>query len=332
MFNWLHLPSASTFASEFNSLFGFIFWISVVGFLAVVFALAYFLVRYRRRRSAPNTTPYIEGHTVSELGVASILTVLVMIIFAWGWKDYERMITTPSNTMEINVVGKQWSWDVQYTNGRRFILSKEETGSTSPLVVPLGVPVQVILSSEDVIHSFYVPAFRVKQDALRNQYTKVWFEATQAGDYPLFCAEYCGLDHSQMLGTVRVVSLEDFKKWQAKWEFEQKSGTKLGSEENNLPADKKGEKVFVATGCQSCHTVTGTPLVGPTLKGVFGHEVELEDGSKVMADENYIRESILNPNAKVVKGFPKGVMSTYKGLLSDDEINSLVAYIKSLGK
>ena len=189
MFNWLHLPSASTFASEFNSLFEFIFWISVVGFLAVVFALAYFLVRYRRRRSAPNTTPYIEGHTISELGVATVLTVLVMIIFAWGWKDYEHIITTPPNAMEINVVGKQWSWDVQYTNGRRFILSKEETGSTSPLVVPLGVPVQVILSSEDVIHSFYVPAFRVKQDALRNQYTKVWFEATQAGDYPLFCAE-----------------------------------------------------------------------------------------------------------------------------------------------
>ena len=198
--------------------------------------------------------------------------------------------------MEVKVTAQKWFWQFDYPDG---------AASTNELVVPTGVPVKLVMSSQDVIHSFFVPDFRVKMDVLPNRYTIAWFEATEPGTYDLFCTEYCGTGHSKMLGKVRAVSEPEFAAW-----VEQNSNIGQGI---------------------TCHTVDGSPLVGPSFKGVFGHKVKLSDGRTVTADENYLRESILKPQAKVVQGF-QPVMPTYQSILKPREVDALIEYIKSLGE
>jgi cytochrome c oxidase subunit 2 len=357
------LPQASTVAPLVDHLFDFIYYICLFCFLATIGALTYFCVRYHRSRNHPENTPYIEGHPLMEGAVMVGLFFIVMIFFYWGWVDYKEIRKTPANALEINVTGRQWAWDFEYTNGRK--MNKE-------LVVPKGRAVKLILASNDVLHSFFIPDFRVKQDVVPGSYQFLWFNATETGDHQVFCAEYCGTSHSGMLATVKVVEPEEYEKWQKTWEWEKQLGvspseatenpaqpsgaspTKPTSAATNAPSSapanpagapanapgstpgpanislvERGQKVFNEKGCNVCHSVNGSPLVGPTLKGLFGHEVELEGDKKVTADENYIRESIMDSNAKIVKGF-QPLMPVFKGSLSDDEINSLVAYIKSL--
>ena len=230
-----------------------------------------------------------------------------MVIFFWGAVVYFKGRTPPRDSTEVYVVAKQWMWKLEHAEGQREI---------NELHVPVGRDVKLIMTSQDVIHSFFVPAFRMKQDVLPGRYTVAWFRATKPGTYHLFCAEYCGTQHSGMIGSIVVLEPAQYEAWM--------SGGSTG------PLSATGEKIFAELGCVTCHR-SDTQGRGPNLQGVFGKPVLLEDGRTVTADENYVRESILDPGAKVVNGF-KPVMPTFQGLVSEEQLNALVAYVKSLSK
>jgi cytochrome c oxidase subunit 2 len=232
----------------------------------------------------------------------------MLVMFAWGTKLYFQNYTPPrSGTINIYVTGKQWMWKVQYPNGQREI---------NELHVPSGRAVKLILASEDVIHSFYIPAFRLKHDVVPGSYQTYWFEATTPGRYHLFCAEYCGTNHSEMTGWVTVMEPAEFEGWLAG-----------GSAGESMM--QQGERLFQQYGCENCHQLDGTGR-GPSLRNVFGHPVQLDNGRTVIEDEVYLRESILNPNAKIVKGYKRDVMPVYQGQIGEEGLLPLMVYIKSL--
>ena len=305
-------PTGSTIASEVDSLFNFVLYASIVFFLLVVMLSLYFAFRYRkhgkeRLDSAPSHNIFLE------ILWTAIPVVLVFIVFFWGFKVYLKMNVVPKDAMEIKVTAQKWFWSFDYV--------KDGVNSLNELVVPVGKPVKLTMSSQDVIHSFYVPGFRIKMDILPNRYTITWFEATNIGAYDLFCAEYCGTGHSEMIGKVKAVSLEDYKIWL------DEAG--LGSED--MPLGELGAKAFNSKACQTCHNVDGTAAIGPALNGIFGKQERMADGQMITVDENYLRESMLNPAAKVVNGY-QAVMPSYQGLLKDREIDALIEYIKSLNE
>lgn len=321
---YFRLPQASTFAANTDRLFDFILWTSVISFCIIVFGKLFFLIRFHRKKVPEHQSAYITGHTKTEASVAVVLFIWCMAIFYWGWVDYKTMRSAPSDAMEINIIAKQWMWEMQYPDGRRL---------TNELVVPKGKPVKLIMTSKDVIHSFFVPNFRIKQDVIPNTFTSLWFTATEVGEQPIFCAEYCGAAHSGMLGKVKVLEPEDFEAWQVA-STEEPSGTGLPGSATAGAAPAKslaetGREVYAQKGCQACHTVNGSNLVGPTHKGVFGRVEQLEGGGTIKVDENYLRESLMEPTKKVVKGFPP-IMPTFQGQLTEEEINALIAYLKSL--
>jgi cytochrome c oxidase subunit 2 len=293
---------ASTLAGHVDALY--IFLLLVTGMMAaLVFAcLIYFAARYRYRPGVP--AEQIEGSTPLEVTWSVIPFLVFMVIFAWGAVVFFKERTPPADSTEVYVVAKQWMWKLEHAEGQREI---------NELHVPVGRDVKLIMTSQDVIHSFYVPAFRMKQDVLPGRYTVAWFRATKPGTYHLFCAEYCGTLHSGMIGSIVVEEPAQYEAWM--------SGGTTG------PLSATGEKIFAELGCVTCHR-TDTQGRGPNLQGVFGKPVQLEDGRTIPADENYIRESILDPGAKVVKGF-KPVMPTFQGLVSEEQLNALVAYVKS---
>lgn len=307
------LPQASTLAQSFEHLYDFIFWFSVISFVGVVAAMIYFVVRYHRTRLDPFKTPYITGHSAMETSVSIGLLIVVMVIFVWGWIGYKKILQSPKDSLEIQVMGKQWFWEFEYENGRKLV---------NELIVPQGRPVKLLMASSDVLHSFFVPNFRLKQDLVPGMYTTLWFEATQIGNHPVFCAEYCGTAHSKMLATVKVLESKEYDQWYTGW----KPGKEGQAAINPV---ELGKELFTQKGCNACHTVTGQALVGPSFLGIFDKEVEFSDGSKIKRDENYIRESLMQPQAKLVKGF-QPLMPTFQGTLTDQEINALIAYIKSL--
>jgi cytochrome c oxidase subunit 2 len=233
--------------------------------------------------------------------------VITMGIFVWGSSIYYTMYHAPKEALEVYAVAKQWMWKFQHLDGQREI---------NELHVPVGRKVKVTLTTEDVIHSFFVPAFRIKLDVVPGKYSTVWFEATKPGRYHLFCAEYCGTSHSGMIGWVDVMEASEYQAWLAG-----------GGTEGSLASS--GEKLFQQLACITCHKSDGTGR-GPVLEGIFGKEVQLQEGGKVVADEGYIRESILNPRAKVVVGF-QPIMPTFQGQVSEEQVLQLMAYIKSLG-
>lgn len=299
---------ASTVAGEVDALYFFLVAVSTF-FSALIFVLvAYFAVRYRRRAGV-KAGPASHGNLWIEATWIGIPLVLVMIMFGWGAKLYIRMRTPPPNAMEINVVARQWMWKLQHPNGRREI---------NELHIPLGVPVRLRMISEDVIHSFFVPAFRVKQDVLPGAYYSLWFEPTKVGEYHLFCAEYCGMDHAGMKGRVVVMEPDEYQRWLT-------TGTPIQS-----MADA-GRHLFESqAGCASCHSPTSGAR-GPDLAGIYGRRIELNDGRTVVADESYLRESILRPDTHLVFGYgERSLMPPYLGQLSEDDVIQLIAYIKSL--
>jgi cytochrome c oxidase subunit 2 len=229
-----------------------------------------------------------------------------MVMFVWGASLYFQITTPPSNAMEIYVVGKRWMWKAQHVSGQREI---------NELHVPVGTPVKLIIGSEDVLHAYWVPAFRMKTDAVPGRTTTMWFEASKAGEYQLFCAEYCGMSHSRMIGKVTAMEPGAFQTWLA------------GGKVTGTMADL-GAKVFTDLGCVTCHMDSAQGR-GPSLKGVFGSQVTLASGEKVTADEGYVRESILTPTAKMVAGYPP-LMPTFQGVVSEEQIAQLTAYVKSL--
>jgi cytochrome c oxidase subunit 2 len=329
MFNGDLPLQATDVAARWDNLYNFLVWLSVFFCVLVVGGMVYFAFKYKAR---PGVKPkYITGNHLLEAVWIVIPTVLLMVIFGWGYSVYQSMTQAPLDAYEVRVIGKQWLWQFQYDNGRTTI---------GELYVPMNRPVKLIMTSEDVLHSFFIPNFRVKQDVVPGMYTSVWFEAKMPGKHQVFCTEYCGTSHSGMLA--QVIALDD-KQW-ADWN----AGKKLGAipvagreltdaeraaaasgGDKMVPLAEQGKALFTTKTCVTCHSVDGSPKVGPTLKGVFGSKVELADGSTVTADENYIRESIEKPNAKVVKG-SQPVMPTFQGLINETELNALIAYIKSL--
>ncbi len=301
-------PQASTLASQVDALYYFIFWGSVFFFILIVGLSTIFVLKYRRREG--QALQKVSSHnTPLEIAWTAIPLALVILVFVWGFKGYMSMSVAPGNAVEYKVVGKKWLWQITHPNG---------VTAVNEMTVPLGQPVKVLLRSEDVIHSFYIPAFRVKQDAVPNRYTTLWFEPTVAGTYDLFCTEYCGAGHSGMVGKVHVLTPAEYEEWLAA------SG---GPAEGQTPAEW-GAQLYESKACITCHSIDGSRKTGPSFKGVFGHDVELADGTTVKADENYIRQSILDPGSQVVAGF-QPVMPTYQGTLKSEEIDALIEFIKS---
>jgi len=296
---------ASTMAANVDALYIFLLIVSGMMTGLIYVALVYFAARYRRQPGVQ--AEQIEGSTPLEVTWSVIPFIVFMVIFLWGAVVFFKGRTPPRDSTEVYVVAKQWMWKLEHAEGQREI---------NELHVPVGRDVKLIMTSQDVIHSFFVPAFRMKQDVLPGRYTVAWFRATKPGTYHLFCAEYCGTQHSGMIGSIVVQEPSQYEAWM--------SGGSTG------PLSATGEKIFAELGCATCHR-SDTQGRGPNLQGVFGRPVLLEDGRTVTADENYIRESILDPGAKIVNGF-KPVMPTFQGLVSEEQVNALVAYVKSLSK
>jgi cytochrome c oxidase subunit II len=316
-----YLPAASTSAERFESFWHFLLVTSIATFVLVVGAAFIFVIKYRRKHEGEQTA-YIPHNFLVEFFSLFATSVVVAIIFIWGWQDYKYMITPKLDELEINVIGQQWNWQIQYADGRNF---------TNEMYVPLGRPVKLILAAKDVLHSFYVPAFRIKQDAVPGQFTELRFTTTKTGTFDIFCAEYCGTSHSGMIGKIHVLPIDDYRAWQNGTYKAQAlvSGPNGGKEAPPLSMAEKGAALYRTKVCNTCHTTDGARLVGPTFKGLWGSEHELMDGSKVIVDENYFRESLMDPMKKVVKGYPPA-MPTYRGQLNDEEINQLIAYLKTL--
>jgi cytochrome c oxidase subunit 2 len=306
MFDFPLFPErASTIAGEVDALYFFLVGLSVVMSVLIAALVVGFAVRFRRRR-ADDVGAEVHGGLMLELAWTVVPFLIAMVIFFWGAKVYFVMASPPQESLNIYVVGKQWMWKVQHTTGQREI---------NELHVPVGRPVRLIMTSEDVIHNFSIPAMRVKADVIPGRFVQIWFEPTQAGTYQVFCAEYCGTQHSGMLGQVIVMEPNAYQTWM--------SG---GAPEGSLAST--GEKLFADLACNTCHHSDSSGH-GPVLQNVFGHPVQLEDGSVVTADENYLRESILTPEAKVTAGY-QPVMPAFQGLVSEEQLLALIEYVKSL--
>jgi len=302
-------PNASTVATEVDLLYLFItavsaFFVVLVASLVVIFAIKF------RRRSEHEVGADIHGSLVAELTWTFIPLLLSLVMFFWGADLFFRLARPPVDAMEMFVVGKQWMWKVQHPDGTREI---------NQMHVPAGRNIRLTLGSEDVIHDYSIPAFRVKMDVVPGKLTTLWFNATRPGTYHLFCAEYCGTQHSGMVGDIIVLEPHAYEAWLAG------GGAAAGPA---VPPAQAGEKLFAEQGCATCHT--GAPgALGPNLAGVFGAQVALTDGRTVLADDNYLRESIMVPFAKVVRGY-QPVMPPFQGLISEEQLMQLIAYIKTL--
>jgi cytochrome c oxidase subunit 2 len=298
---------ASTIAGRVDGLFWYLTGLSTVFVVLIAGLVIGFMVKYRRRAENERGV-VVHGSLALEIAWTAIPFALALVAFVWGARIFTTLQRPPDDAIEIFVVGKQWMWKLQHMEGRREI---------NTLHVPAGRPVKLTMTSEDVIHSFFVPAFRIKQDVLPGRYTTTWFEATTPGTYHLFCTEYCGTLHSHMIGKVVVMEPAMFQGWLAR----------RGAEDDVAPASA-GARVFAAQGCGTCHRADALARA-PALDGLYGSRVALADGGTAIATDEYLRESILAPRAKVVARY-EPIMPTYQGLLGDDEVHELVAYIKSL--
>ena len=296
---------ASTIAGEVDALYFFLVGLSVVMSVLIATLVVTFAIKFHRRHK-DEVGAQVHGGLMLELAWTIVPFLITMVIFFWGAKVYFAMANAPEETLNVYIVGKQWMWKVQHTTGQREI---------NQLHVPVGRPVKLIMTSEDVIHNFSIPAMRVKADVIPGRFVQIWFEPTKPGTYQVFCAEYCGTQHSGMLGQVVVMEPNAYQTWM--------SG---GSPEGSLAMT--GEKLFGDLACDTCHRQDSSGH-GPVLRNVFGHPVQLEDGTVVTADENYLRESILTPAAKVTAGF-QPVMPAFQGLVSEEQLLALIEYIKSL--
>jgi cytochrome c oxidase subunit 2 len=296
---------ASAQAGQVDAIY--FFMVAVTAFFSVLIAglVVYFAIRYRRRHR-DEVGHAIHGSLALELLWTGIPFIIVMVMFVWGAKVFFDMYRPPSGAMEIHVVGKQWMWKVQHMEGQREI---------NELHVPIGRAVKLIMGSEDVLHSYFIPQFRVKADVIPGRYNELWFTATKAGTYDLYCAEYCGTKHSGMIGKVVAMEPADFQAWLA------------GGRASDSPV-AAGEKLFASLACNTCH-LTETQGRGPILKNLFGTQVQLQGGGAATFDESYIRESIVLPQAKIVAGF-QPIMPTFQGLVTEEQLLQLIAYVRSL--
>jgi cytochrome c oxidase subunit 2 len=315
---WPHLSNPA------DDTFFFILGISVTFLVVNTAVMIYFVMRYSRKRN-PNPEDVKENLTL-EIIWTVVPTILVLAIFFVGWKGFQYMRTVPPDAMPIKVTARQWSWTFTYENG------KED----NVLRVPVRRPINLLITSADVLHSLFIPAYRIKEDCVPGMETHLWFLPDQLGSYDLFCTEYCGLEHSKMITKVEVMPQKDFEEWYS-------GGTKTAETEGKKPAEKEhakkaalpsaeGAKLITVKGCVACHTTDGTPKIGPTFKGVFGKkEIVIRDGKEreITVDEAFIKQTLLHPEIDRVKGFPP-LMPSQQGQLTDAEINAIIEYIKSL--
>lgn len=295
-------PQASNLASDVDALTLVLTAFSTLVVCLLLVLIAYFAIHYRRRTEDEVPARSATRYWLEILWSLALLSFF-LVVFFWGADVYIAMKRPAPYAMEINVVGKQWMWKIQHPGGQREI---------NALHVPVGRPIKLIMTSQDVIHSFGIPAFRIKQDVLPGSFTTQWFIATQPGEYHLFCQEFCGTDHWGMIGRVVAMAPQDYEAWLA------------GTIPDVSPVSS-GAHLFQSLGCAQCHG-----QVAPTLAGLFGRQVHLDSGQTVLADENYLRESILDPQAKVVAGYAR-LMPSYRGQVSEEQLADLVMYIKSLG-
>ena len=295
---------ASTIAPYTDALYFFLLLITVVG-LVLVGALVFgFSIRYRKSEH-PVAIP-VEGSTLLEATWTIIPLALFLIVFVWGALLYFRIYTPPPNSMNIYVVGKQWMWKAEHPGGQHEI---------NALHVPIGRNVQLTMISQDVFHSFSIPDFRVKREVIPGRYSTVWFEATTPGTYHIFCTQYCGTNHSEMIGEVTVLSPDDYEKWTA-------------SSTSGMSLAQNGERLFASMGCNACHSGNAAAR-GPSLAGVYGSKLKLANGSEVLVSDAYLRDAILNPSQHITAGYAP-IMPTYQGQISEDGLIDLVEYLKTL--
>ena len=319
----LWLPEqASTFAKPVDYLHYFVITVTMLVSVVVGLMAFFFFFKYRERRKR-QSTPMVIPSVKFEVVVIGVPLFFFLLWFVQGFKDYIWYTTPPKNTMDVYVMGKKWMWKFAYPDGPNAI---------GTLHVPANRPVRLLMTSRDVIHSFFVPDFRVKQDVLPGRYTELWFEATQPGRYQILCTEYCGTWHSQMWGEVVVMPGPDFDSWLA----EQKAGLteRIDSGGDDGPSFRGtlveyGKRIAMAQGCLKCHSLDGSQHIGPTWLDMYLRKETLENGETVVADEAYMTDSMIDPRAKIVKGY-KPVMPTYKGKLAAPEAAALVEFIKSL--
>jgi cytochrome c oxidase subunit 2 len=300
-------PQASSYARDVDVLHYVVITTTLLGATFVFLLAVTFVVRYRRR--TPGETTVREGtSTPQEVFIIASLLSLFLGFWVAGTLQYDRMMTPPADAMTVYVTAKQWMWKFSYGDGR---------SSMDVLTVPDGKPVRLVMTSRDVIHSFYVPAFRMKHDVVPGRYYTAWFEAKVPGRYPIECAEYCGVSHSRMLGEVQVLSPGDYSRWLE------------GHPPSTGDLVTAGREVAARRGCLNCHTLDGQPHIGPTWVGLYGSEVALDGGRTVVADDAYLTRSMMDPQADIVAGF-KGVMPTYRGIVEEPEVAALVELIRSL--
>lgn len=311
--NWLHnlvLPqAASDYAREHDLLFWVITGINVFFFLLVAGLVALFVLQYRRKK--PNErTPHIEHNFALEVTWTVIPLLIVMGLFVWGFVGFVKASVPPGDAMEIHVTGRKWNWVFEYPDGMRTLNEAH---------VPLGRPIKLVMISEDVIHDFYIPDYRIQWNVLPNRYTEIWFHPKKTGTHQVFCTQYCGKGHSDMLGKIIVDDDAAYKKW-----------VELGDERvQKTPLPELGKIVWQERGCETCHSLDGSRGQGPSWKAIWGQQHKFTDGTSEVVDANYVRNSILNPQAKIVAGY-EGIMPTYQGLLRERELLGVIEFIKTL--
>jgi cytochrome c oxidase subunit 2 len=306
----------SNFVAQVDAAFAFIMGISLFFLVAITAVLIYFVIRYRRSKNP--TATQIEGSNTLEIVWTVIPTIIVLAMFYYGWAGWHKQEEPPADAMKIKSIARMWHFSFQYPNGR----------TTDTLYVPLNKPVALNLVAMDVIHSIYIPAFRLKKDMVPGDPKVMWFESGHVGNYDIYCAEYCGLNHSYMLSTVKVLPKIEFDKWY---------NDTTSVAQLNKPVDSRlaGLEIIKKIGCVACHSTDGVNLIGPTFKNLYKSQRQVMvkgTETSVVADEAYLKESILNPAAKVVKGFNNGLMLSYKDQLNDEQIDQIIAYFKTLSK
>lgn len=302
---------ASTQAYLIDDLYNAVMLISIIGFFGLMGAMTFFIVKYHRSQTTKSA--YIPHNALAETIWTVVPTIIFVGIAVWGLWGFIKAEQVPDNAYKINVTGKQWLWQFTYNDDGK------EMSVTDIMYVPVDTPILLEMTSQDVLHSFYVPSFRVKRDTVPGMTSRINFTATRTGDFQIYCTEFCGTSHSKMRGTVRVVSKERFNKW---------LGREI-AEANISDPVALGGRIY-ANNCASCHMVGSGDLIGPGFAGLYGKKREFETGPAVTADEEYIRESILNPNAKRVKGYEGKQMNAFGGILSEQDIRYVIEFIKTL--
>ncbi|WP_158819853.1 cytochrome c oxidase subunit II [Granulicella sp. S156] len=306
---WLHASAlfpaeASTISPYTDALYFFLLLMTIVGLILVGALIFGFSVRYRREKNPVATQ--VEGSTLLEATWTIIPLAIFLVTFVWGALLYFRIYDPPANAMNIYVVGKQWMWKAEHPGGQHEI---------NALHVPMGRPVQLTMISQDVFHSFSIPDFRVKREVIPGRYTTVWFQATTPGTYHIFCTQYCGTQHSGMIGEVTVLSPDDYQKW-------------IQQSTSGMSLAQNGERLFASMGCNACHSGNAAAR-GPNLAGVYGSKLTLTNGSQVLVNDAYLRDAILSPSQHITAGYSP-IMPTYQGQISEDGLIDLVEYIKNL--